>query len=130
MANPREIEFSRKRYQLQDTVQKTFTDLAEEYHLILWQIGGRLDRLVGSHLQGHTIADQEAQFYMEVSNSESGFREKIYVTITAMDWNPVITIWGRNTEIVSPIVVTGEVSEALPEIREKIAGYLNKVFEA
>ena len=130
MASTRKIEFSRKRYQLQDTVQKIFTGLVEEYHLILWQIGGRLDRLVGSHLEGHTIADQEAQFYLEVSGSESGSREKIYVTITELDWNPIVTIWGRNTATVSPIVVTGEVSEALPYIRERIAECLNKLFEA
>ena len=130
MANPREINFSKKRREISEAVLTIFDELVAEYNLFEWQNGSKLDRAVGDHLEGHTVADQEAHLYIEVAKSETEAHEKIYVTITDLDWNPVVTIWGRSSSEAASIVVTGVVAEALPEIKEKIAEYLGRVFES
>jgi hypothetical protein len=130
MASPREIEFSRKRREIAEAVQKIFHEFITEYNLFELQEGWKLDRAVGTHLEGHTVADQEAHFYMEVAKSETEAREKIYVTIADLDWNPVVSIWGRNNPEPACIVITGAVADALPEIRERIAECLSSIFES
>jgi len=130
MATKREMEFSRKRYALQDAILAAFTQVVEQHGLEIQSSGANLDRVIGQQLEGHTIVDQEMNLYVEVAKPGSSLFEMVFVSIRDMNWNPVITIWGRSTEEADSVVITGPIEEALPEIREKIAVYLRKATQA
>ncbi len=122
--NP-EVEFSRKRSALQISISEMLQTLIQAKGFQQEAIGTQLDALLGP-LQPDTLAGQEIRIFHQWRHPDASTTDKIEVTIGPdPKWAPIVTISATGSEIKS-FVVSGSVSEAMPQIRQFIIQCLEK----